>query len=250
MASTALAAAVDRVRTVFAGMTSPNETGCTHCYGEEEIALLRTPDEPLPEDLMISFVHKTPDHFTDHPAAFRRLLPQFTAYLASGRFEALGYGSIGHGRTGWHSWPEQQATAVDQFLNVWWLDTLATASPANSVDAVFAACADLRGTVTPMLDRWAAQPVGSLADAHLVETIDHWIDDLINDCLQRVTSSWYWFDREEPLAEIQAWVLAHAPARLWARNADPLLHFKIGLLALPYDGRWSEDVWANAPSTS
>jgi hypothetical protein len=238
MASPALTVAVDRIRTVFAGLTSPDETGCTYCYGEDDIALLRTPDVALPEDLLRMFAHEVPDHFTDHSAVIRRLLPQFTADLAAGRIEGLGYSSIGLSRARWHTWPRRQTDAISEFLDAWWLDTILADDPVYPATVVFAACAEMAGTVTPLLARWAEQPVGGRADAHLADVVDSWIDDLLNDC-DGATPWWYWFDRDEPLAEIQAWVLEYAPDRLSAQGADADLLFKIGLLALPYEDRWS-----------
>jgi hypothetical protein len=69
MASPALTAAVERIRTVFAGMTGPDETDCTYCFGEGHIALLRKSDVPLPEDLLLMFAHEVPSHLTDHTGA-------------------------------------------------------------------------------------------------------------------------------------------------------------------------------------
>lgn len=45
-------------------------------------------------------------------------------------------------------------------------------------------------------------------------------------------------------------VLEHAPVRLRAQNADPVILFKVGLLALPYDERWTQEIWDKAPSTN
>ncbi|MEU5001474.1 hypothetical protein [Streptomyces sp. NPDC021622] len=61
---------------------------------------------------------------------------------------------------------------------------------------------------------------------------------------------WYWFDREEPLREIQRWLAEHAPARLRAAGADPGLVTRIELLALPYDDRWAHPYSDSAAETN
>jgi hypothetical protein len=250
MASPALDAAVDRVRTVFAGMTSPVETGCGMCHLPEETALLRTPDVELPDDVLRMFAHEVPNHFDDHPAAMRRILPQLAARLATGRFAGLdAYELTGLARSGWRTWPAEQARAVRAFLEAWWADTVTSDAPPYPVHKVFESCVTAGSTVTPYLAVWAGQPLGGPADRHLVDCLERWIDDLIGDLTSSLFSWWCHPYRDEPLAELQAWLVEHAPPRLRACGADPLLLFRTGLLALPYDERWTEEVWATAPGS-
>ncbi|MFH8930477.1 hypothetical protein ACH4D4_25825 [Streptomyces pristinaespiralis] len=250
MASPALDAAVDRIRKVFAGVTSPMETGCGMCHLPEETALLRTPDVELPDDVLRLFAHEVPNHFDDHPAVMRRILPQLAAQLATGRFPGLdAYELTGLARSRWQTWPAEQAVAVRTFLETWWADTVTSDAPPYPVHAVFESCVTAGSTVTPYLAVWAGQPLGGPADRHLADCLERWIDDLLGDLTSPLFSWWSDPCHDEPLAELQAWVAEHAPPRLRARGADPLLRFKTGLLALPYDQRWTEEVWAAAPDS-
>ncbi|MYW67722.1 hypothetical protein GTY65_27150 [Streptomyces sp. SID8379] len=250
-----LTAALARVREVFGGATVPaDETGCLYCYGESDIALLHVPDAPLPEDLLWSLFHKVPDHFTDHPAVIRRLLPQFTQHLAyGGDGGSIGYASCGLGRTYWpETWPRRQADAVREFIDAWW-DDLLSAGPAApyGIDDAFSYAACMGGTITPLLERWARDPLGGPADAALASACAAWDFDLLEDDYgQSVFFWWQWFDRPEPVAEFQAWLVEHAPDRLRAVGADPGLVARIGLLALPYDERWADTYWENAAATN
>ncbi|MCX4668381.1 hypothetical protein OG453_17145 [Streptomyces sp. NBC_01381] len=246
-----LADALDRIHDLFGGLTAaPGETGCTYCYGEQDIALLHRPDVPLPDDLLCSFLHEVPDHFDDHPAVIRRLLPQFCTWLAAGSFEGIGYASCGLGRSGWPGWPGPQAAAVREFIDAWWDDFLRRDSSPYDITDVFAYCADLGGTVTPLLARWADEPVGGPGDQELAHACEAWEQDLLGDDAGGVVPWWYWFDRDEPVREVQLWLAGHAPPRLRAAGADPDLVTRIELLALPYDDRWAHPYWDAADSSA
>ncbi|MCX2182554.1 hypothetical protein KV205_18770 [Streptomyces sp. SKN60] len=221
--SSALAAAHRRVERVFAGRTA-KPGGCGRCYFPEELALLTVPRAPMSDDLVRMMFHETPDHFADHPGVIRRLLPQFLAYAAEGRFEGAGYLPTGLGRTGWQAWPREEAEAVDGFLSVWWAEALASPTPASGLRTVYELCADMRQSVTPMLDHWAAHLGEEVPRRHLVAWLDEGVDDLLQDDASSWTSSW----APDPLAEVQDWLLRHA-SRLDAR---------VPLLALPPEERW------------
>ena len=247
-----LAAALDRVRDVFGGLTAaPGETGCTHCYGEADIALLHRPDAPLPDDLLRMFLHEVPSHFDDHPAVIRRLLPQFSVWLATGGAgSGLGYSACGLGRSGWPDWPSRQAAAVREFIDAWWDDVLRQDTSTYDITDVFACCADMGGTITPLLARWAEEPVGGPNDEELAWACERWEQDLLGDDAGCAIPWWYWFDRAEPVRELQRWLAEHAPPRLRAVGADPGLVTRIELLALPYDDRWAHAYWDSAAETN
>ncbi|MFE0137726.1 hypothetical protein ACFWY6_40140 [Streptomyces sp. NPDC059037] len=246
-----LAEALDRIHDLFGGLTAaPGETGCTYCYGEQDIALLHRPDAPLPDDLLCAFMHEVANHFGDHPAVIRRLLPQFCTWLAAGDFKGMGYGACGLGLSGWPEWPPEQAAAVREFIDAWWDDFLRRETSPYDVTRVFAYCVDLGGTVTPLLARWAQESPGGLGDQQLARACEAWEQDLLYDDLGGVVPWWYWFDRDEPLREIQRWLAEHAPARLRAVGADPDLATRIGFLALPYDERWDDPYWDAADSSA
>ncbi|MEV5973232.1 hypothetical protein [Streptomyces sp. NPDC051921] len=218
----AVAAALRRVEEVFGGMTASSR-GCLHCFDAEESALLAVPGARLDDDLLARFFHKVPDHFEDHPAVVRRLLPQFLGYAASGRFGGAGYAPTGLGRTAWREWPREQAEAIDGFLSTWWAETLAVPDPVPGVQAVFELCHDMHQSVTPLLAAWADREPGGVADRHLAAWVERWIEDLLRDD----GSSLAWW-APDPTQELQAWLVRHA-AHLDAR---------VPLLALPPEERW------------
>ncbi|MEV4423916.1 hypothetical protein AB0K23_00800 [Streptomyces sp. NPDC049602] len=229
----ALACALRRVDAVFGGMTAPAE-GCLHCYGAEELALLAVPRAPLGDDLVRQFFHEVPSHFDDHPAVVRRLLPEFLAFVAAGRFSGMGYVPTGLGRTAWRDWPSEQAEAIEDFLHVWWRETLADPEPMYAVGAVWELCLDVHGSMGPLLDVWAAAPRGGAEDRHLGEWVAYRIDELLQD--DPFVLPWD-MDGEALLPELQAWLVEHAVPRL-AGHADPLLGRKVALLALAPEERW------------
>ncbi|MGG8405145.1 hypothetical protein ACM614_00440 [Streptomyces sp. 12297] len=247
--SPALVAAVRRIGDVFAGHVSRGETGCGYCHAESDVALLRVPDVPLTRDAVSYFLHEVPSHYDDHPAVMRRLLPQVAEGLAEGWLHAWGHFLAGLGASGWRDWPADQAAALAGFLDAWWTDTLAAEQPVQDAGDVFECCVTVHSTVTPYLARWAEQPLGGPADAHLDAYLSTYIDDLIGD-EPTVFGSWTDSTREEPINELRAWVRENAPARLRACGADPMLRFKTGLLDLPYEDRWTDEIWDRAPATS
>lgn len=250
-----LAAALGQLHAVFGGMTAPGESGCTHCYSEQDIAFLHRPDVLLPQDLLRMFTHEVPSHFDDHPAVIRRLLPQFGVWLATGGAgDGLGYGGCGLGRAGWPGWPPPQAAATREFIDSWWDDFLRQETSPYDITDVFAYCADMGGTLTPLLTRWAAEPVGGPNDEELVWACERWVRDLLGDDLGSVIPWWHWPDPEgaegpdgpdgpSPVRELQSWLAEHAPPRLRAAGADPDLITRVQLLALPHDERWAHPYW-------
>lgn len=76
MLSPALEAALANIDTVFNGFASPDETSCERCHLPEETAYLRTPYTSVPLEVVQMYLFEVSDHFTDHDAAMRRLLPQ------------------------------------------------------------------------------------------------------------------------------------------------------------------------------
>lgn len=244
MTSPALDAALADIDTLFNGFASPHETGCGRCHLPEETAFLRTPYTHVPLDVVQMYVFEVAGHFDDHAAAMRRLLPQGARALADGRLEGVGWGTHGLSLVDWRSWPAEQVTAVEAFVLAWWQDVLCTPQPPYPVKDVFETCAMILGTMTPLLDRWEAHP---LADAHLVRCAELWVDDLVTDASP--LTWWYVDDDDEVVAELQAWLARHAPARLRAQG-EPDLAVRAELLALPYDERWAHPYWLSPSATN
>ncbi|WP_053850256.1 hypothetical protein [Streptomyces sp. NRRL B-24085] len=210
MSATALEAALADIDTVFNGFASPAETGCERCFLPAETAYLRMPYTRVPADPVRRFVFKVPDHFEDHAAVMRRLLPQTAHAMADGSMEGIGRGRHGLSRVDWRAWPAEQAVAVEAFVLTWWDDTLGTPEPPYPVHDVFETCAMILGDMTPLLDRFRTGPV---------------------------------------VAALRSWLAAHAPARLRARGEFGLA-VRAELLALPYGDRWAHPYWTSPSATN
>lgn len=236
--------AIARVRTVFAGMTSPTETGCRMCHAPWETELLRTPDLPVPPETLAMYGREVTDHFDDRDASIRRLLPGLVVLIASGEIDAECGGLNAMGGIAWSEWPAEQREAVFGFFETWFTQALRTPpEPSDASGAgpgfgqVLRTCVSALGTVTPFLALWAAEPLGSVADAHLESWVELNTYDIIND--EWPFGRWCHYSRDEPVAEVRAWLRGHAATRLRARGAGPGALFPIDLLDLPYDDRWA-----------
>lgn len=149
-----LRAALDRVAAVFAGMAaSPEERGCGYCYSHADLAALRTPAVDLPDGLAQRVATEVPDHWDDHPAVIRRVLPQIVVQMTEG--------STWPARivcqwvaAGWTAWPAPQAEALTNFLEAWLTWTLRQESPPTPAHEVFEACATATSSVTPWIAHW------------------------------------------------------------------------------------------------
>ncbi|MBL1086269.1 hypothetical protein JK359_30630 [Streptomyces actinomycinicus] len=238
MPSTALTAALADIDTVFNGFASPRETPCPQCHVDEETAYLRTPYVPVPLKVVQFYLYEVPDHFDDHEASMRRLLPPAARALAEGTLDVIGHLAIGLARVDWRSWPPRQSAALDVFLHAWWQDVLATTDPPYAVEDVFDTCATIARSVAPFLDSWCDGPA---ADAHLVACADSWLYDLLSD---RSPFPW-WYDEEAGTAELRTWLSGPGAARLRALGEHDLA-IRCELLALPEDELWRHPYWSGA----
>ena len=244
MPSAALDAALADIDTVFDGFASFDETGCSYCHAPEETAYLRTPHVRIPVDVVQYYLFEVPDHFDDHPAAMRRLLPQAARAMADSSFGAIGYLGNGLSRVDWRSWPAEQATAIEAFLNAWWQHALTLPEPPYGIEDVFDTCVTIARTVTPFLDGWGRSPV---ADAHLVHCAEVWLYDLLSD--DSPFSWWYDDSADAGLAGLRTWLAGPGAARLRAQG-EPDLAVRCELQALPDGERWAHPYWSSASATN
>ncbi|NUP18828.1 MAG: hypothetical protein HOZ81_22625 [Streptomyces sp.] len=243
MPSAALDAALARIDTVFDGFTSPDETGCGYCHAPEETAFLRTPNARMPVDVVQYYLFEVPDHFDDHAAVMRRLLPQGARAMADGTLGVIAHLAHGLSRVDWRSWPAEQAAAIEAFLYAWWQDALATPEPPYGIDAIFDTCVTIARTVSPFLTGWAPGPV---ADAHLAHCTDVWLYDLLSDFSP--FSWWYDDTKDTGVRDLRAWLSGPGAARLHAAGEYDLAT-RAELLAVSYDERWADPYW-NSPSAT
>lgn len=212
-----LDAALATLATTFSGMTAhPDESNCDCHWGSaEELALLKVPDVELDADLL-GRTWQAPD-WKDHPAVVRRILPQLAIALVNGNVETYfdpddsGYAFA---RSHWQQWPAEQAAAMREFLEAWWVHALTDPDQMVPAYDVLALCAEASDALLPWLKTWesVARPV---ADRCLAEAVTHWADYLVEwDELP-----WNTYENErEKLADLTAWLVRHAPARLRARG--------------------------------
>ncbi|MBB6349444.1 hypothetical protein ACWGH8_39570 [Nonomuraea muscovyensis] len=242
-----LDATLDHLAVTFRDMTAhPDEANCTcHWGSEEELALLKVPGVKLEPDLLRRTWTATD---WDNPAAvLRRILPQFAAALVGGRVEPL-FGMEEAGRSlargEWQQWPAEQAAAVREWLHAWWAHTLTDPEPAVPAYELLALCTEASTTLTPWLRVWE-ESTHPVADRHLVLAFTHWEYHLLGDELPWTVRG----DTEATTcAELTAWLLGHAPARLRAGGASDELHHRIRLLGLTgpdrcYDPHWPDRVY-------
>ncbi|MFD8113832.1 hypothetical protein [Streptomyces microflavus] len=111
--------------------THPEEDDCEcHWGSQEDLALLKLPDAELSPDLLRR-TWNAPD-WSDHGAVLRRVLPQFTRDLVSGRVEPMsGMYEVGRSfaRGHWRQWPAPQSAAIWEFLHAWWAHSLVDPAP-------------------------------------------------------------------------------------------------------------------------
>ncbi|MFE0253526.1 hypothetical protein [Streptomyces sp. NPDC059010] len=244
MPSPSLDAALARIDSVFDGFASLDETGCGYCHAPEETAYLRTPKVRIPVDVVRYYLFEVPDHFDDHAAVMRRLLPQGARAMADGSLSSVTVGAHGLSRVDWRSWPAEQAAAIEAFLHAWWQEALATPEPPYGIDTVFDICATIAGTVTPFLDAWAPGPV---ADAHLAHCADVWLYDLLSD--DSPFSWWYDVTVATGVTDLRAWLSGTGAARLHAAGEYDLAT-RAELLAVSYDERWAHPYWTSPSATN
>lgn len=196
-----------RVAATFSGMTArADDTGCRRCFTEAELMLLRSPDVPLPSELVRQAAHKEPFHWDDQPAIIRRVLPQLVVMLAEGASEP-DLMARNLAAPGWSRWPREQARSVGSFLDAWWTQTLREESPPTPAHEVFASCAIASASVTTWLARWDAEMErDAIARQHLNESVDWWWENLMSE-----TSPFAWWGgtkAEEQAAwqELQIWL--------------------------------------------
>jgi hypothetical protein len=188
-ASAALDAAVAAVARVFAGRTAKrDESGCARCHSADEIVLLRTPDVPLPEDLVREVAREDPRRWDDQPAVIRRVLPQLTVRLAAGDDDAPLL-TRGLAAAGWQRWPHEEAMAVAGFLDAWWTRALREEPMGLPARGVFESCVTATSSVTPWLALWDAEP-GPAARRLTAEAVSTWWQDEL--AADRSPFTWWW----------------------------------------------------------
>lgn len=234
--------ALEGLTATFRGMaTHPEEDKCEcHWGSREDLALLKLPDAELSPDLLRR-TWDAPD-WRDHGAVLRRILPQFTRELVSGRVEPMfGMYEVGRSfaRGHWRQWPAPQSAAVWEFLHAWWAHSLVDPAPTVPVHELLALCTEASGTLDPWLAVWETLD-HDVSDRHLAEAAAQWEYDLLGDQLP-----WDPWDNEadDPRPELASWLTRHAPTRLHAPEVPEALLHRIRLIGLTGPARWEDPHW-------
>ncbi|WP_254389302.1 hypothetical protein [Streptomyces sp. AC550_RSS872] len=198
----------------------------------------------MPVDTVRYYLFEVPNHFDDHEAVMRRLLPQSARAMADGSLGVIGYGAHGLHRVDWRSWPAEQAAAIEAFPLAWWQDALARPEPPYGIDDIFDTCATIARTVTPFLQGWVPGPV---ADAHLAQCADTWLHDLLSD--DSPFSWWYDDTVATGVEDVRAWLSGPGAARLHAAGEYDLAT-RAELLGIPHDERWDHPYWTSPSATN
>jgi hypothetical protein len=237
-------AALAGLTATFHGMTArPDEANCECHWGDaEELALLKMPDVELDSDLL----HRTwaATDWRDHASVLRRILPQLATALVSGRVEPwIGLDQVGQSfaRGAWQHWPAEQTKAVQEFLEAWWTHSLIESQPTVPAYEVFEFCAVASDDLSVWLNIWQAA-THPAADQHMAEAVARWATDLRDDELPWDTHESY--EREQAVrADLAAWLVRTAPARLRNHGCPTELLHQVRLLGISIPARWDDPHW-------
>ncbi|MEE6264114.1 MULTISPECIES: hypothetical protein [Streptomyces] len=154
--------------------------GCTHCYGEADLAALAGPVHRIPDDLIPHVAHEVPSHWDDFPGLYRRVTPRIVRLLVADQLlsDAVASQFIA---AGWRTWPAPERTALENVWQAWWRSLLHSHPSTGDVTRVLETLGALTGTLTPWLTAWARTRTQA-ADRHLGDALDWWlIEDELAD---------------------------------------------------------------------
>lgn len=234
-----LNAALSGVAATFRGMTAHrDEYNCDCHWGSaEELALLKTPDVPLDDDLLRRTYWTTDWR---HPGPLlRRILPQLSRALVAGEVSpTYGFETLGRMFTDgrWQEWPGEQRAAVREFLDAWWRHVLVAPDAAVAPHQALILVVEVSGELTPWLADWAELLTHPAAQDRFVTAVDEWTYDLLGDTLP--WSSWHDGQEDAWCGALSLWVLRYAPAVLREHGAPTELSDDVQRLALPAADRW------------
>ena len=175
----------------------------------------------------------------------RRILPQLATALVNGEVERLSsmdYAGRSFALGRWQEWPAEQSSAIGEFLDAWWVVTLADPDADVPAHAVLAMLVEASGALDRWLGAWVTEN-SQVANQRLAEAFGEWNFDLLHDELPWSTWTLADDDKEILRTELTAWLLQHAPARLRTVDTDPELPHRIRLLGIPDPARSDDPHW-------
>ncbi|MBO4139911.1 hypothetical protein J5U46_07100 [Micromonospora tulbaghiae] len=226
------------VAVAFQGTTAHEQESNCECHwgSAEELALLKTPDVPLDDDLL-GRTYGTADWHYPGPL-LRRILPQLTQHLVAGdAISRTGAPGLGYffATARWQEWPAGQQDALREFLNAWWLHVLVEPDAKVSAHDGLSFLAEATIKFNPWLAAWAEALVDEVTRRRLVEAVDEWMYDLRGNALPWPS----WHDVDTWVPALQLFVVRHAPGALREHNASVELLDDVRRLGLSDPERWA-----------
>ncbi|MGX1128217.1 hypothetical protein RKD49_000407 [Streptomyces glaucescens] len=214
-----LQTALDALDDAFASEAPFTVTGCTYCYGEQDLAALSGPLSGISDDLLAAVAAETPDHWDDFPRLYRRLTPLVVRSVVTGTLhvdEDLIASRLV--RAGWTTWDAPLADALRDVWQTWWQSTLHTHPAPVRIRKTLALLTVANASLRPWLSTWTATRTPA-ADAHLAD----FLDDVL--CEFEITDlSMGFYGEYDAGAELLDWLLTDVHDRVDdARLADPYL---------------------------
>ncbi|MFJ7334273.1 hypothetical protein ACIQU3_20740 [Streptomyces sp. NPDC101110] len=209
-----LMTALDALDRVFATEEPFPVSGCTHCYGAEDLAELSGPLDRISDDLVSAVAAEVPSHWDDFPRLYRRLTPRIVRPAVTGRLH-IDENLIGSRllAAGWTTWEAPLAQALRDVWNAWWAATLHTSPSPVSVRSTLSLITVATGTLRPWLDIWTTTRTPA-ADAQLADFID---DVLVEYEITDLRMGFY--DEYDASTELLSWLLTD----VYDRAADTRL---------------------------
>jgi hypothetical protein len=107
--------ALDALDRAFASEEPFPVSGCTYCYGAQDLVEISGPLDLMADDLVSAVAAEVPDHWDDFPRLYRRLTPRIIRPAVTGRLhidENLIASRLV--AAGWTTWDAPLTTALHE----------------------------------------------------------------------------------------------------------------------------------------
>ncbi|MFJ4814623.1 hypothetical protein [Streptomyces sp. NPDC088801] len=214
-----LATALDALDRAFASEGPFAVTGCTHCYGDQDLAALSGPLDLIADDLLSAVAAEVPSHWDDFPRLYRRLAPRIVRLAVTGRLhvdENLIASRLV--AAGWTTWDAPLTSALHEVWAAWWQAALHARPGPVSIREILSLITVATGALRPWLDIWTDTRTET-ADTQLAELVD---DVLVEYEITELRMGFY--DEYDASAELLSWLLTEVRDRADdARLDEPYL---------------------------
>jgi hypothetical protein len=214
-----LATALDALDRAFASEEPFPVTGCTYCYGDQDLAALSGPLGLIADNLLSAVAAEVPSHWDDFPRLYRRLAPRIIRSAVTGRLhvdENLIASRLV--AAGWTTWDAPLTSALHEVWAAWWQAALHTRPGPVSIREILSLITVATGALRPWLDIWTDTRTET-ADAQLADLVD---DVLVEYEITELRMGFY--DEYDASAELLSWLLTEVRDRADdARLDEPYL---------------------------